>query len=415
MKIEAVEHTGKELGRGAYGVVVELKVYGLRCAGKRIHEEFFTTVTPETRQDIHSRFVEECLRLSCLRHPNIVQLLGVHETSSEMPLLVMEYLPLTLSKCVEKNPKIPSCLKYSILLDVALGLVYLHCQSPPLIHRDLTANNVLLTSGMKAKIADLGMAKIAQLNPAQISATMTKCPGTPAYMPPEALSDKPAYDTSLDSFSFGNLVLHTVLQQWPLPLPILQGGDNPRDPNHLKPRSEVERRAPYIKQMGEAHPLNDLTVQCLQNYPKHRPIAAKILEELKRVAASDPVQSRNQVNMETESCKLKSCLKDSDTEVKKLRQELQAQLELFQAREKELQSQKQVLLAKQEAIESQRKQIQAIGGEIQAQAQEITAKGKELAAKDGLLKAKERVVECLTSRVESLQQSGDKVSHKRKS
>ena len=331
-------------------------------------------------------------------------------------MLVMEYLPLTLSKYVEDRPGIPSSLKYSILLDVALGLVYLHGQTPPLIHRDLTANNVLLTSGIQAKIADLGMAKIVQLNPAQINATMTKCPGTPAYMPPEALSDSPAYDTTLDSFSFGNLVLHTVLQQWPLPLPILKSSGS--DPSQMKPRTEVERRAPYVKKMGEAHPLRDLTVQCLQNHPQHRPTAVRIVEVLECVAASDPVRSRNSVcvsQTEAEDCERGSSQKrsDSDSEVKKLRQELQSQHQLLQARERELKNQKQVSLAKQEAVESQTKQIRAQGVEIQTKAEEIAAKGKELAATDALLKSKERVVACLSSRIESLCQSSDKVSHRR--
>ena len=50
-------------------------------------------------------------------------------------------------------------MKKSILLDVACGLSYLHNQRPPVIHRDLSPNNIMLTSQLVAKIGDLGVAK----------------------------------------------------------------------------------------------------------------------------------------------------------------------------------------------------------------------------------------------------------------
>ena len=99
------------------------------------------------------RFVEECLHHSKLRHPNIVQLIGVHfpDHSLLVPTIVMEYLPMTLAQCLCKYPQLPVHMEGSILLDVASSLDYLHRQSPPIMHRDLTANNVLLTNHMQAR------------------------------------------------------------------------------------------------------------------------------------------------------------------------------------------------------------------------------------------------------------------------
>ena len=74
---------------------------------------------------------------------------------------------------------------------MALGLHYLHTRSPAVIHRDLSANNVLLSPDMTAKISDLGMAKILNLSIQKLVETMTKAPGTLAYMPPEALVNDP--------------------------------------------------------------------------------------------------------------------------------------------------------------------------------------------------------------------------------
>ena len=102
--------------------------------------------------------------MSKLRHPHIVQFLGVcYLPGSRLPSLVMEYLETDLHKLLEATPNLPLTIKQSILLNVAQGLLYLHSQSPSIIHRDLTAKNVLLNSAMVASIADMGIARIVDL------------------------------------------------------------------------------------------------------------------------------------------------------------------------------------------------------------------------------------------------------------
>ena len=101
--------------------------------------------------------------------------------------------------------------KLSILSDVTKGLVFLHTRSPVVVHRDLTARNVLLDAAMTAKIADLGNSRITNLRPGQLAQTMTRgIPGTLVYMPPEASTDH--YGPPLDMFSFGHLSLFAAIQ-----------------------------------------------------------------------------------------------------------------------------------------------------------------------------------------------------------
>ena len=185
---------------------------GVMCAGKKIHETLIEQGNFGA-ENIVSRYVEECQLMSDLRHPHLVQFLGVcFLPNSSLPVLVMERLLTSLDELLEHNPDIPLSLKRSILADVARGLVYLHSRSPPVIHRDLSARNVLLNSDMVAKIADLGNARIVNFQPAQLARTLSRIPGTMVYMPPEAFEDTSKYGPSLDSFSFGHLSLFTITQ-----------------------------------------------------------------------------------------------------------------------------------------------------------------------------------------------------------
>ena len=109
---------------------------------------------------------------------------------SVLPVLVMERMQESLTSVVEKYPNIPMYVKLSMLLHVSRGLWYLHGHHPPIIHRDLSPNNVSLTSQFVAKISYLGVAKVIQ---ADSKKTKTRAPGTVDFMPPEALLKIPEY------------------------------------------------------------------------------------------------------------------------------------------------------------------------------------------------------------------------------
>ncbi len=159
------------------------------------------------------RYQQECQLMAGLRHPNITQFLGLcFLEGSDLPLLVMERLEMSVDDLLECAPNIPLQVKISILTDTGSGLVYLHSRGPPIVHRDLTARNILLTSSLTAKITDMGNSRMVTLKPAQLAQTLSKNPGTTVYMPPEALSESHRYGPSLDVFSFGHLALYILTQ-----------------------------------------------------------------------------------------------------------------------------------------------------------------------------------------------------------
>ena len=92
---------------------------------------------------------------------------------------IMEMLHCNLADFVKKNPHAPLCDRLCILYDVSEGLDYLHSRTPSFIHRDLTANNILLTEDLTPKIGDLGMSRY-------IDPLLTKDKlSNPYHMPPE--------------------------------------------------------------------------------------------------------------------------------------------------------------------------------------------------------------------------------------
>ena len=182
----------------------------ITCAGKRIHEALLD-VQNEGVPEMIQKYQQECQLMSSLRHPNVTQFLGLcFLPGTQLPLLVMELLETSLDDLLEHMPNLPLSMKRSILEDVAKGLLYLHKRNPPVIHRDLTSNNVLLTSSLVAKITDMGNSCI--IRPGQVVRTLSKLPGAQVYMPPETQDDTHLYGRAMDIFSFGHLALFTITQ-----------------------------------------------------------------------------------------------------------------------------------------------------------------------------------------------------------
>ena len=284
--IEGVCPTGCTLGDGAYGSVQEVKVSGRLgvYAAKTIHEILLqgSGVTPE-------KFEKECDLVSRLCHPRLVRFLGVCSLpNSSQIALVMEKLETNLHEFMvtANEDEIVFAHKWSIMNDVASGLAFLHGQKPKaVIHRDLSAKNVLLDTSLRAKISDLGNARFLPVSIHQVAA-MTGTPGNLVYMPPEVLNmDKKSkaylYSSAIDIFSFGVLSIFILTQSFPSDI-------YPPTYNHndkLLGRTELERRSEYMQKIHCKHGKNSHVVklieQCLDNTFEKRPRIEEVISFLK--------------------------------------------------------------------------------------------------------------------------------------
>ena len=276
-----------EIGRGSYGVVKKVSLHGTVCAAKVIHEILLTGGVEDKNKPVQD-FILECYKCSTLRHPNLVQFLGLYypDKTAKIPWLIMEKLDTSLRHLLETHEK-PSDIrlarKMSILQDVSLGIQYLHTQK--IIHRDLSSNNILLTKHLVAKVTDLGVAKM--VSPHQIK-THTKAPGTLIFMPPEVLEHTPHYSMPVDVFSFGCVTVHLMCHQWPVP----EG----------RGVSEIEKRWKYIR-IREVHimpPLTKLITDCLENEPNKRPTISEVVQKLESIVSENSLFVCDVVELEKE-------------------------------------------------------------------------------------------------------------------
>ena len=243
----------------------------------------------------------------------------------------MERLHCSLNSLLENNPVIPIGTKIWIIKDVALGLRYLHTRNPPIIHRDLSSNNVLLSKGTEGKIGDLGTARL--VDPRRQS-RMTKAPGTVDFMPPEALANVAniCYGKELDVFSFGCVMLHTLSHEWPTPSEAVI--INP-DTGLVTGQTEVERRSVYCDKIDRS--MSDVLIplieSCLSNLPKNRPSIVTVCDHLEGQQVDNERISSNELNVSA----LQQEIEQKDAEIQRKENEIQRNLAEIQHKDNQLQ------------------------------------------------------------------------------
>ena len=259
---------GNAISHGGNGTVYAGELEGRPVAVKKIHGVLLEGVRDGQGDAVLNAFGSECKRLESIIHPQIVSFKGAfYDQHSCEPLLVMERMDQDLRDLLStQKGTLTYRRQLQLCLDIAKGLHFLHTQDPPLVHRDLSAKNILLDKSGRAKIGDLGQSKLKTAAYFQ-----TKQPGAVVYMPPEALATEPHYDETIHIFSFGVLMLEIATQQEPS-----SGLQN------IGGMEEKDRRQRDLACLPANHPLEPLILRCLNNAPDQRPDAAAVLEELEK-------------------------------------------------------------------------------------------------------------------------------------
>ena len=265
------------LGAGAYGQVCKATLDELPCAAKLLHPVLVDLNNPRNR----TRFEQECRFLSEIRHPNIVQHLGVaQDGETGLPVLLMELMDDSLTHFLEQSEEpLAYHVQVNISHDIALAIAFLHLNR--IVHRDLSSNNVLLIgAGHKAKVTDFGMSRLSALSPRMTG--LTKRPAILAYMSPEAMFDPPVYTEKLDCFQAGVLMIQTITCKFPDPGPAMKRVRDARNPEAWTnaPVSEVERRQNHLSLVPQTHPMLRVAMNCLKDVDSDRPSSQSICRDL---------------------------------------------------------------------------------------------------------------------------------------
>ena len=273
------------LGIGSYGAVYRAQCDELPSAAKVLHPILCQSRAPGERK-AQERFEQECLVLKEIHHPRIVQYLGTSvDPDTRLLVLLMELMEESLTSFLERSPlRLPYHVQVVLSHDIAVAVAYLHTSG--VIHRDLSANNILLCGG-RAKVTDFGMAKLVDEHMAA-GVTPTNCPGTQSYMPPEALQDSPSYTEKIDCFSMGVLFIQVLTRRYPEPGPRWVNLEDARSPTgmvHL-PIPEVKRRDNHISLVETTHPLLPIALDCMKDKSRARPSAGDVCVRLATLEAA---------------------------------------------------------------------------------------------------------------------------------
>ncbi|XP_040996225.1 U-box domain-containing protein 35-like [Juglans microcarpa x Juglans regia] len=277
--IEAIEEAtdyfsaSRKIGEGGYGPVYMCELDHTPVAVK--------VLRPDAAQG-EAQFHQEVEVLSCIRHPNMVLLLGA---CPEYGCLVYEYMANgSLEDRLFRRgntPVLPWQLRFRIAAEIGTGLLFLHQTKPePLVHRDLKPGNILLDRNYVSKISDVGLARLVPSSVAD-SVTqyrMTSTAGTFCYIDPE-YQQTGMLGIKSDIYSLGVLLLQIITAKPPMGL------------THHVERS-IERGTfeemldPSVPDwpVEEALKFAKLALQCAEMRRKDRPDLGKVvLPELNRL------------------------------------------------------------------------------------------------------------------------------------
>ncbi|ESO97940.1 hypothetical protein LOTGIDRAFT_153051 [Lottia gigantea] len=183
-------HVLEIIGEGSFG-----KVYsGRKKFTSQIVALKFIPKVGKSEKELRS-LRREIEIMRGLHHENIIEMLDSFETAKEV-VVVTDYAEGELFQILEDDGNLPEEQVQTIACQLVSALFYLH--SHRILHRDMKPQNILLGKGGVVKLCDFGFARAMSFN----TLVLTSIKGTPLYMSPELVEEKP-YDHTADLWALG--------------------------------------------------------------------------------------------------------------------------------------------------------------------------------------------------------------------
>ena len=215
-----------------------------------------------------------------LRHENIISIYdaGIISGDDDLAYFVMEYVPGGdlegyLNSFINSDISMPIKTVLNLMKQISMGLNVLHSSNPPIVHRDLKLNNILLNynacGDIIIKISDFGFAKEVTTNISDVDVV-----GTRPYMAPECFKGK--YSAQSDIYAVGVIFYKLITSHYPYD--VIQFKTH--DLIDLKPwKTRLKKPSQYNKNIPEK--LDDIVLKCLEfDFKKRYSDASELLADV---------------------------------------------------------------------------------------------------------------------------------------
>ncbi|KAM3182368.1 Serine/threonine-protein kinase 36 [Hymenolepis weldensis] len=191
-------HVLECIGEGSFGRVYRGRK---RYTGRTVALKFIPKSDKSDRA--FQNLKKEIEIMKSLNHPNIIGIVDAFETPKEM-VAVTEYAEGDLFQILEDDRCLPEDVIQSIAAQLVSALYYLHANR--ILHRDMKPQNILLGHGGVVKLCDFGFARAMSFN----TLVLTSIKGTPLYMAPEIVEERP-YDHTADLWALGCILYELAI------------------------------------------------------------------------------------------------------------------------------------------------------------------------------------------------------------
>ena len=259
------------VGIGSYGEVFRGRWRGTEVAVKRFLDQ---QLSPQVTQE----FRAEVAMMKRLRHPNIVLFMGAVPKPPNLSI-VTEYMPRgSLFKLLHRSGKPPDeRRRVRMAVDIAKGMHYLHCCTPPIVHRDLKSPNILVNRDWSVKVSDFGLSRVKS----STFLSSRSQAGTPEWMAPEVLRNELSNEKS-DMYGYG-VILYELMT-----LKVPWEGMNPMA---VVGAVGFQGRSLEIPEGTDPEAAAIITA-CFRSDPAERPDFGTVLDQLRSLRTSIDERSR---------------------------------------------------------------------------------------------------------------------------